>query len=101
MSSSPTAPERSQTVIEVKKILFDEGDISYIAIELIKHTDILHLILRKYRGGSFWMIAEKLINRGSITICINNFPPYRDIDYTNRVIIRWICNNADLLINKF
>lgn len=101
MSSSRTTNNRNKTIIDVKKMSLDRGDITYISIELIKHNKILNLILRKNQNGNFWMIAEKQKNRGSVSIHVSNFPQFKDEDYINRSIIRWIFNNANLLFNKF
>ena len=103
MPSPKTTPEQYKTVIEVRKMVVKNKCISYIAIELIKYTEILTLVLQKHYGKNFfWMLAEKPTRRGSTSKIINDFPEeFKDEDYTNREIIGWICDNADYLINRF
>ena len=87
-----------QTIISVKKIWTNQEQTSYIEMELIKGIGIIRLFISRDRIDDTFCLTVQSKFR---SIYVGTFPKFTEINWKNRSMIKWIGDNADMLINKF
>ena len=84
--------------IDVTSINTHHNRIKTLGLVLVKGERHIKIYIRK-RKEIFHLTIEKRTPVGSTSMCVTHFPKYSDIDYDNRMIIRWIGSHADELLD--